>query len=317
MSASPKACALSCRARAASASSRARPVWPTATKPVIRASTRRTAAPARRKPQAAGPCGLGCGRASTADVSSAAACSSLAARNRCSRSVSRGLGGRRPTRGGGQAGAAVEVAVLAARARPVLGGLGEVVPGPLSLEVVLEPATQPRPGADDGLVGELDRVGVTGDEPRGDHLVDELLLDRVDDHLAARDLARAPARRRGPGTTSRSTRSRSCARSASSSPSTAPRPTARRHRGRRRRPGSRRRSGCGPRAGARSRAGRGRAAAARRARPRSRGPAGRSARARATSPCWRAGSRSPGAATPADIGPSRNRPRSTSAARPG
>jgi hypothetical protein len=38
-------------------------------------------------------------------------------------------------------------------------------------------------------MGELDRVGVAGDEPGGDHLVDELLLDRVDDHLPAGHLA--------------------------------------------------------------------------------------------------------------------------------
>ena len=164
--------------------------------------------------------------------------------------------------------------------RPVLGGLGEVVAGPLSLEVVLEPAAQSWPGADDGLVGELDRVGVAGDQPRRDHQVDEPLLDRVDDHLAARHLA-AEGLPPGPGKTRRRTRSRSCAVRSRRARCTAPRRTGRRRRGRRRRPGSRPRSASVPRAGARSRGGRGTAAAGLRARPRSRGPAGRSARARA------------------------------------
>ena len=64
-----------------------------------------------------------------------------------------------------------------------------MVAGPLSLEVVFEPAAQSWPGADDGLVCELDRVGVAGDQPCRDHQVDEPILRRVDDHLMPRHLS--------------------------------------------------------------------------------------------------------------------------------
>src|SRR5262249_3467380 len=81
---------------------------------------------------------------------------------------------------------AIELAVLEAECGPVLGGQRETVPHPLSLEVVLQPVAQPRPGAYDGLVSELDHAVVAGHQPRADHQVDETVLLLCHDHLVTR-----------------------------------------------------------------------------------------------------------------------------------
>jgi hypothetical protein len=83
--------------------------------------------------------------------------------------------------------AAVELALRSAHGIPRLGGGAEVPPGPLPLDVVVQPVAQPGPGAGEGLVGQLDHVLVAGHQPGGDELFDDLLADGVGGHDPAGD----------------------------------------------------------------------------------------------------------------------------------
>ena len=101
----------------------------------------------------------------------------------------RGQGGVRPflpVQGLGQPDAAVQLAVRATQGVPGVGGGGEVVQGPLALDVVLEPAAEPGPRAGQRLVCDLDDAVVAGDQPGSDEPIDELVLGVIGDDLAAR-----------------------------------------------------------------------------------------------------------------------------------
>ncbi len=76
----------------------------------------------------------------------------------------------------GQPDAAVELAVGTAESLPRVGGGREVVTGPLTLDVVVEPAPEPGPGPGEGFVGDLEGAVVAGDQPGGDQHLDELLV---------------------------------------------------------------------------------------------------------------------------------------------
>ena len=129
-----------------------------------------------------------CRRAcSAAARSSASASAALASRNAVSVVVELGVGPVAPLEGLGEADAAVELAGGSAEGVPGVGGGGEVVEDPLALDVVLEPAAEPRPGAGERLVGDLDDAVVAGDQAGPDEPVDELVLVGVGDDLAAGD----------------------------------------------------------------------------------------------------------------------------------
>ena len=172
------------RASSLVAACSARSAWRTATSPAISAPTSRTApvASAARSRRLILSCRRAC---------SSAACSSvcddrlLAARKSSSVAVS--VGGRAflPVQGLGEATAAVELAVGAAEAVPGVGGDGEVVQDALAFEVVVEPAAQPRPGAGQRFVGELDDAVVAGDQPRGHQQVDHRVVVGAGDDRAA------------------------------------------------------------------------------------------------------------------------------------
>ena len=81
-----------------------------------------------------------------------------------------------PVKRPGQPDAAVELAVRTAERLPGVGGGREVVPDPLALDVVVEPAAEPGPGSGEGFVGDLEGAVVAGDQPGGDQHLDELLV---------------------------------------------------------------------------------------------------------------------------------------------
>ncbi len=84
-----------------------------------------------------------------------------------------GVPARSPLQGLAQPGPPVQLAVRPAEQVPGVGRGAEVVQDPLPLDVLLEPALQPGPGARQRLVGDLDDPGVTGDQARAHQQVDE------------------------------------------------------------------------------------------------------------------------------------------------
>ena len=220
-------------------------------------------------------------RARSAAVCSSASDAARAALEEVAFGVGEGGEGRGlPVEGPGEPDAAVELAVGAAEGVPGISGAREVVQDPLPLDVVVEPAPQPRPGAGEGLVGDLEDAVVAGDQPGADEQLDELVVlgvggdepsgdpgcGRVRPGCPGRPAA-APGRAAGVG----------CRLDPGVEPlgglgdgAVDPAGGA----------GSRRRSGCCPRGASRSRAGRGTAAGAPRDRRGPRAPAGRPGRAR-------------------------------------
>ena len=129
-----------------------------------------------------------CRRAcSAAAVCSASASSAEASRNAVSVWLSSGWGPVAPLEGLGEADAAVQLAVRPVEVVPGVGGGREVVEDPLALDVVLEPAAEPRPGAGERLVRYLEDSVVAGDEPGLHEPVDELVLIGGGDDLSAGD----------------------------------------------------------------------------------------------------------------------------------
>ena len=63
-----------------------------------------------------------------------------------------------------------------------------MVPGSLALDVVVEPAAQPWPGAGEGFLGDLEHPFVAGHQPRADEHLDQLLVVPVRGDQAARGL---------------------------------------------------------------------------------------------------------------------------------
>ena len=112
-----------------------------------------------------------------------------------------------------QAGAAVQRARVASKSRPRAGGLAEAPEGQERLAVLVDPRPQPRPLAEHGLVGELDRrlpgppVPVDGEEaclgPLLDDFVDGGAVDPAGE-LRARRHRRRVGSPSGLTTTSRS-----------------------------------------------------------------------------------------------------------------
>ena len=66
-----------------------------------------------------------------------------------------------PVEGGGEAGAAVEGALVAAGRVPFGGALGDVAAQAAALAVLLDPFAQARPFAQQRFVGDLDRAFAT------------------------------------------------------------------------------------------------------------------------------------------------------------
>ncbi len=129
-----------------------------------------------------------CRRAcSAAAACSASASSAEASRNAVSVWLSVGVGAVAPLEGLGEADAAVELAGRPAEVVPGAGGRTEVVEDPLALDVVLEPAAEPRPGAGECLVRDLEDSVVAGDQPGLHEPVDELVLSGCGDDLSAGD----------------------------------------------------------------------------------------------------------------------------------
>ena len=87
-----------------------------------------------------------------------------------------GLRAGLPVQRSRQPDAAVELAVGASEGVPGVGRAAEVVPDPLALDVVVEPATQPRPGPGERLVGDLEDPLVAGHQPGADEHLDQLLV---------------------------------------------------------------------------------------------------------------------------------------------
>ena len=81
-----------------------------------------------------------------------------------------------PLEGPFQPDAAVQLAVRPGEAVPGVGRRREVVQQPQALDVVVEPAAQPRPGPGQRLVGDLDGAVVAGDQPRADQHLDQPLV---------------------------------------------------------------------------------------------------------------------------------------------
>ena len=76
----------------------------------------------------------------------------------------RGVIGR-PVEHGGEARAAVQLAGRPAALVPLVGGLGQVRAHPPALLVLVEPVLEPRPLAEQRLVGDLDRAAVRREQP--------------------------------------------------------------------------------------------------------------------------------------------------------
>ncbi len=91
---------------------------------------------------------------------------------------------------------AVELAVRTVQGVPGVGRAAEVVPDALALDVVVEPAAQPGPGAGQRLVGDLEDPLVAGDEPRVDEQLDQLLVVGVRARSVGAGPGCAPLRRR-------------------------------------------------------------------------------------------------------------------------
>ena len=94
-----------------------------------------------------------------------------------------GVGPLPPLRGAGEPGAAVELAVRAVHRLPGVRGAGQVSEHALPVDVVVEPAAQPRPDPDQRLVGDLDGVPVDAHQPCCDELFHESLVLVVGGHL--------------------------------------------------------------------------------------------------------------------------------------
>ena len=86
----------------------------------------------------------------------------------------------------GEADPAVQLAGWTAEAVPGVGGADEVTQDALAVDVVVEPAAQPRPGPGQRFVGQLDGGLVGGDQPGGHQSFDELFVVAVDGHQPAR-----------------------------------------------------------------------------------------------------------------------------------
>ena len=124
-------------------------------------------------------------------VDSAARCSiearaTEASRNAASVSVRSGEARSRHSATPAQPGPAVELAVRTTHRVPGIGGAGKVPEQPLAVHVVVEPATQPGPDPHEGLVRDLERVPVDGDQPGVDQLLDEPRVGDVRGDLVAR-----------------------------------------------------------------------------------------------------------------------------------
>ena len=74
----------------------------------------------------------------------------------------------------GEPHAAVQLTVGPSHLVPRLGSSDEVTEDASSFDVVVEPTAQPRPGPDQRFMGEFDGVAVTGHQPSGDELLDQL-----------------------------------------------------------------------------------------------------------------------------------------------
>ena len=113
---------------------------------------------------------------------------------------------RRPVERRGKSGASIELGGVVFRAVPLGGRVDQVLVQAPALGVLLQPAPQPRPLAQQRLVGDLDRVLVDGDEPAlGQH------RERAGRILVALDLElgeRAPAGAPGADSSASANRSR-------------------------------------------------------------------------------------------------------------
>ena len=94
---------------------------------------------------------------------------------------------RYPLLGGAEAAAPVELGVVAPRALPLGGRRGEVAEDPLALAVLVQPGAQPWPGPAEGLVGDLDALGVGGEEPAGEEGVDDVVVGVAVDQVGPAD----------------------------------------------------------------------------------------------------------------------------------
>ena len=83
-----------------------------------------------------------------------------------------------------------------------------MVPDPLALDVVVQPAAQPRPGPGERFVGDLEHPFVAGHQPGADQLLDQLLVGGSE-AIRRRGTWARTASPPMPGETSRSIRSRS------------------------------------------------------------------------------------------------------------
>ena len=205
-----------------------------------------------------------------------------------------------PVEGGGEAGAAVELALVAAGCVPLAGGLGEVAAQAAALAVLLDPFAQARPFAKQGFVGDLDGA-----------FADTVTSRRSVSTASTRARPRCARRRTRPGGRGGARRCRlrprrrgaaGCSWRAVARSRRAGRRRlrrgVRRRRGRRRTPGRSRARACGRCVSARARAGWWRAAAGRRARPRRRQQAPRRAAGSTWRPARRPAARWRGAAPP-------------------
>lgn len=67
--------------------------------------------------------------------------------------------------GGGEAGAAVQSPRVPAQVFPRVGGFGEFAVCAQTFTLLFNPITQPRPGGQQGFMGELDGVAVKNEQP--------------------------------------------------------------------------------------------------------------------------------------------------------
>ena len=90
-----------------------------------------------------------------------------------------------PLQRAAEPGAAVELALGAAHRVPRVRGTGQVPEDPLPVDVVVEPAAQPRPHPHQRLVGDLDRVPVDAHQAGVDELLDQVSMLVVGSDLRA------------------------------------------------------------------------------------------------------------------------------------
>ena len=150
-------------AAAAAALSSARFAWRTARAPAASATTISTADPARR---------ARCRRIIRAWARARSSAAPTFRRVEPFRGVEEGglgvgeddVGPGPPLQRPGQPDPAVQLAVRPPELVPGVGGGAQVAQDPLPLDVLVEPGPQPRPGARQCLVGDLDDTGVAGDQ---------------------------------------------------------------------------------------------------------------------------------------------------------